>query len=481
MRVDPMRRTPVVMLIAGVAFAAVLGAGIWALAQDPPSPSLRLPGGAVLHLKGVDYGKRHILREQKLWQQLFEPLLPEALKGREIIRGSSPRERLMLWFRPENDPQPWLLKRRLEAFDEHGCRFDGGLGRGMPPWERLPYRTGSLTLFPRRSASFRMRLVEQGNAAAEGELTVANPAPGPHPTWRPEPLPAVRRVGRLEVRLLSLSAGLTQEALLREPWSAVLDDGEASLPPAWRTKSWARAAFRITEDGRPTDRWRIAQVTVSDATGNWDTYPGHEQSAYLTPALRQQGVWQIAFSRSMAGCIRGTGQGRGEFWIAFPSLCVRESAWKLRALLAYVGPPEGHARDLSWEVPGVPVARPHQQTDTIALRDWPSVRLKLIAVSGRGAWGAEEFADPTASVRVFVNATPGDGLTLAVTGLDERGRPVACRRFGSTDMGPYHRWWFDLRVPSGAQRMTLRFRGWKGREVHFLARPTSMVAPQTAS
>jgi hypothetical protein len=76
---------------------------------------------------------------------------------------------------------------------------------------------------------------------------------------------------------------------------------------------------------------------------------------------------------------------------------------------------------------------------------------------------------------------PGDGVTLAVTGADERGRPAACRRFGSIDLGPYHRWWFDIRVPPGARRLSLRFRGWRGREVQFLARPMLATASPAAS
>lgn len=419
------RKSPVVLLIAAITLGVVLAAGVWALMQEPPAPSLRLPGGAVLHLKGIDYGKRYVLREQKLWQQLFGPVLPESLQGREVIRGSSPRERLTLWFRPENDPQPWHVNRRLEAVDEHGCRFDGGFELGMPLRERFPYRKGSLLLFPRRSGSFRLQMTEEGAASATGELAIANPAPGPHPTWQPEPLPASRRVGRLEVRLLSLTAGLTREALLREPWGAVLDDGDAPLPPAWRTHSWARAAFRIREDGRPTDRWRIAQVTVSDATGNGATYPNYEQCSYLTPWSQSRGSTQSVTDCPTGGCIRGTGHGRGELWIAFPSLCVRESAWKLRPLLSYVGPVEDRPADLNWTIPGIPAVRPFKETKTypIAVQSWPGIRLLLGGVHGRGALNTEKLAD-AANARVFLNATPGDGLSLALTGTDERGRPV---------------------------------------------------------
>jgi hypothetical protein len=469
------------MAIAAVGLATVLGAGVWALMQEPQGPSLRLSGGAVLRLKASGYGRRYVLREQRLWQQLFEPMLPESLRGREVIRGSWARERLTLWFRPEHDSQPWQINRRLEAVDEHGCRFDGGLELGMRLHERVPYRMGGLLLFPRRSGSFRVRPLEEGAESSVGELTVANPVPGPHPTWQPEALPAARRMGRLEVRLLSLAAGLTREALLREPGDAVQEDGDASLPPAWRTKSWARADFRILENGRPTDHWRIAHLTVSDATGNWATYPDHEQTSFVIPAGTGQGRTGITATGSSGGCIRGTTPEHGGRWVAFPGLCARESAWKLSALLSYVGPPEGRPADLSWTVPGVPAVRPFKQAGAIAFQDWPGVRLKLMAVAGRGAWGAEKLADPSANTRVFVNAKPRDGLTLAVTGADDRGRPVACYRSGSTDMGPYHRWWFDLRVPPESLTLTLRFRGTRGRIVKFLARPTlAATSPATS-
>jgi hypothetical protein len=387
------RKGPIILLIAAVTLVVVLGAGVWALLQEPPSPSVRLASGEVLHLKGVDYGKRHVLREQKLWQQLFGPVLPESLRGREIIRGSSPQERLTLWFQPESNLLPWYMNRRLEAVDEHGCPFDGGYEMGLIDNQSLPYRRGSLLLFPRRSASFRLRLVEREASGSAAELTLANPKPSPHPNWQPESVPVDRRAGGLQVRLLSLIAGMTRETLLRGP-GEVQEDGDAPFPAAWRTKSWARAAFRISKGGRPTDRWQLAHLTVSDATGNLAAYPEFEIRSLVTTAAGGGAGVAPGTRNPSRSCIHGMLPGTGGRWIAFPSLCVRESAWKLRALLSYVGPPEGRPADLSWEVPGVPVARPHQQTDTIALRDWPGVRLKLIAVSGRGAWGAEKLDDP---------------------------------------------------------------------------------------
>src|SRR3712207_8380569 len=42
MRAHSMRRTPVVIVTAAVGLATVLGAGVWALLQEPPGPSLRL-------------------------------------------------------------------------------------------------------------------------------------------------------------------------------------------------------------------------------------------------------------------------------------------------------------------------------------------------------------------------------------------------------------------------------------------------------
>jgi hypothetical protein len=473
-----MRRSPVLIPVSVLALLALLAAGIWVLAQEPPSPSLRLPGGAVLRLKGMEYGKRYAFTERKLWQQLFGPILPPSLQGREIIRGSSPREALTLWFQPENDRRPWGISHRLEAVDEHGCRFEGGYEMGLAPEAGTPLRSGRLLLFPRRSSSFRLRLYESDADDSAAELTLANPVPGPYPTWHPEPLPAARRVEHLEVRLLSLSAGLARADLLRAPSPAVQDDADTPLPPAWRVKSWARAAFRLTEDGRPTDRWRLSRVTVSDATGNSASYPDTEECSFVLPSLA--GVGFVA-SRPSRGTIRSKVDGQGRLWMAFPSLCVREAAWKLLGTLSYVGPPEGRQPDLSWTVPRVPAPRPFHQTGAIALRSWPGVTLKLLKVSGRGAWGAEALADPAASARVFVRATADGGFTLRVAGTDERRRPIACSHYGSSDMGAYDRWWFDLRIPAGAHRLTLRFSGWKGRSVQFLARPRLALLPPAAS
>src|SRR5207249_9754854 len=85
------------------------------------------------------------------------------------------------------------------------------------------------------------------------EFVVPNPAPGPYPSWTPSPLPAARSMGPLVITLTELATG--QEAPRRLP---LLD----------RERSWTHAAFRVVENGRPTDRWAPVGLTLADATGN---------------------------------------------------------------------------------------------------------------------------------------------------------------------------------------------------------------------
>jgi hypothetical protein len=465
-----MRKSPAVLtLVSVVALVAVLGVGVWLLSREPPSQARRLPDGALLELKQVTYGKRHRFREQRLWQQLFAPLLPPAFQGKEVMRMGTPREdALVCWFLQGNQPQPWYLVRPVVAIDEHGCRigsgFEGGFG-GFHGRMQVPYRTAGLELFPRRARRFSLEIYERDAQKPVAEFTVTNPTPGPHPIWQPEPLPIEKRRGSLMITLMTLTTGVTRQELRRSLPAIPPDDLRAVLHPSMRGRSWSHASFQIRENGAPTDRWQIAEVTVSDATGNKGssirTYTVTDAAGNMSTSMGWNGV-----------CIRSRTNQAGNAWAAFPGLCLREAAWKLRATLAYAGTEDRLPPDLRWTVPGVAMPPPWRaRTANGSAITGLGGALKLQGVLGRGAFGTDPPLMKDANVRVIVTAAIGAGLTLALRATDDRGRPVLCSRGDSTNMGPYHKWWFDMKTLPGAKRLTLTFLGWQGRSVEFLARP----------
>lgn len=220
---------------------------------------------------GISYGNRHRLLEQRLWQKLLEPLLPPRLQGREVAAVGTPANRLVIWFLPVGGPLGWHRPRWLEALDEHGCCMGRGVECGFPA-SMGSYRVGTLEAFPRRAGRFYLRIYERGAAAQAAEFTVANPAPGPYPSWKPDPFPIEKRQGDLAVRLMALATGLTRESLRQSRSAGRLDERHTSADVTGRDRLWALATFRAAENGAPTDRWQVASIVISDATGNTASY-----------------------------------------------------------------------------------------------------------------------------------------------------------------------------------------------------------------
>jgi hypothetical protein len=469
------RKSPVLILVSATVLVLAIAAGVWALVQEPPTRSLRLPDGSVLTLKDVSYGKKHPLLERRLWQKLLCRALPLALQGKEVMGIGTPADRLVFWFRPENGPQPWNLGRRVQAIDEHGCRFGSGYESGFPFF--APYRVGILDSFPRRSTTFRVQLFERSASAPAAEFLADNPTPEPHPAWRPEPLPSTRRVGRLTVRLTALEGGLNLRELHTRGLGASPVEREVQAEWAQSERSWASASFRIAADGQPTHAWRLASLGISDATGNTLSYPLTDAR---TGDIRFFGLKSSTGSgtiRYRAGdaSLRWREAPEGVLRAAFPGLCTHEAAWKIRATFSPVGAEVRLPPDLQWDLQGVRVPPPGRARTVTPLAD-PTGKLRLQGVLGRGAFGTDRPLLPGANVRVIVTSPPADGLALALRARDDRGQPVVCSPGDSTPMGPYRKWWFDLKTAPAANPLTLSFVGWKGRSVEFLARP-SVITP----
>jgi hypothetical protein len=460
----------------GVALlVALLAAGLWALTRELPAPSRRLPDGSILALKAVDYGKSHPLVEQRVWQKLLQPVLPISLRSQEIIPMGTPADRLVLWFLRDRAPAlPWDPRRCAEVIDAHGCCLSQGYVSTGPARRGRYSQVAILPAFPRRDDQFRVRLYEPGSVGPGVEFMIPNPRPGPYPHWQPETLPAQRRRGAVGVRLTSLETGVPPLSH-RHPGdqAANAPSGIEGRRPESAALRWTRASFRVFMNGRPTDRWQLTSLAVSDATGNMARYPEMESCSFSLKPARSgpsgyTAVWPV--SREWR---RGTTSRLGEVWMQFPGLCPRESAWKLGATFSYVGPESMQHADLHWTVPGVPVPGRGNMAGTVAVSRWPGLTLRIIGVSGRGGWEAEALPDPSTRARVFVSATPGDDLTLALTATDERGRSFGLCPGGSSDQYLFHKWWFDLSPPSDVKRLTLRFSIWRGRTVEFLAQPTA--------
>ncbi len=477
------RKSPTLLIGAAlVAMGLTIAAGAWVLTREAPGPACRLPDGSLLELRGVSYGSHHRLMEQRLWQKLLAPLLPPGLQGREVAVVGTPANRLVVWFRTRSGPPAWRPGHWIEAVDEHGCC----VGRGWegPTEPGLPDRVGVLEAYPRRAGQFRLQVYQRGAAAPIAQFTVFNPNPGPYPTWKPHPLPMEQRQENLKVRLMALTTERPGDRRwpLRSPMLLPLNEpGSVVDFTAWEG-TWAQAWFQIAENGAPSSRWKLAGLVVSDATGNTVPY----RTAEAGGTSRSFGVKAGGRSGTVSysppeGDLLGAADPSGSLRIAFPGLCLREAAWKLRSTFSYAGPEALHPADLHWTItPALAVPAPGRVHSGVPYMG-TGAALRLQAVLGRGAFGTDKPLLRDANVRVFVTSPRDDGLTLALRAMDDRGHEVVCSRGGTLNMGTYHKWWFDLKTRPGAKSMTLTFTGWKGRTFDFVARPVRSTEVSSAA
>ena len=136
--------------------------------------------------------------------------------------------------------------------------------------------------FPRHGKTLVVRFLrEEGKGKVYVPLMqfqIANPQPGPYPTWAAEPWPATKNVGDLAVTLTDLTTGLSES----QPTRAALENEPVVT----------RLALDLEAKGRTNCPWQVKGVEVSDATGNrWLSYlrdmktKVHEQGVTRTMTL----------------------------------------------------------------------------------------------------------------------------------------------------------------------------------------------------
>src|ERR1043166_1204403 len=140
---------------------------------------------------------------------------------------------------------------RVVVADDQGQEFD-------PAVQDANVHTGywatEVRAFPRRSKMLRLRLVDNTHALAE--FSISNPAKAPHPSWKPEPLPATVSSNGLELSLVKFRSYQSGTATFTK---------EGFYP---RTQ----CSFKVRENGRDSIAWRAVAIESSDATGNhWQT------------------------------------------------------------------------------------------------------------------------------------------------------------------------------------------------------------------
>jgi hypothetical protein len=440
------------------AIVAILAGTAWALSREPPPLAVhRLPDGTVLHLEAVTVGPQHRLVRGRYWQRFLAPLLPPAVRGRSgatvcTYLGSSPGA-VIFWTTWETSSRftDWS---RAVAFDEHGSQTEvtaRAFQESVPPrGEKV--RGWVLPAFPRRGARLGLRLYVHGYHYPVAEFAVPNPVRGPYPAWTPSPLPITRQQDALAFTLTELATG--REAP-RRLWAW------------WGDRFWTHAAFRIQENGRPTDRWEPVGITLADATGNV-LYTRNLQVPVPLGRYRQDGATHLR---------------------VLGNLPPDEAAWKLRAEFV---PTRGFAPAELWTMHDIAVPKGDGETRSAAMASWYGQQLHLVVRAWVRPWFRgklyldTQLAPLVDGMRVgLVRATDDRGracLRLPPGWLDFLPSPAEAPRPQLEIVSPFRsylqaEYWsaganYELTPPADAKRLNLTFAVVKSRFVDFLARPS---------
>ena len=201
--------------------AAVIALGIAIAIFLPAKPaaleSLLLPDGTTVRIVSVTYGTNceygthlgrvagHLsTRVADVFTKVFGADATTFVTARTV----EPRLILML-YRSTNLATVATTRPLISSFLADSSGFISGeesfLSRRGPMG--APYETLSFGAVPRRSRKIQVHFFDRSTGNQIGSLSVDNPIVGTYPEWKPEALPATKRVDDVEFTLHDVSTG----------------------------------------------------------------------------------------------------------------------------------------------------------------------------------------------------------------------------------------------------------------------------------
>jgi hypothetical protein len=227
--------------------ASVLSVGT---AGEPRSESdrpqvIQLDAATKLTLLGVTYGRG------QQWAPGFE-------RFGTFNPIYCPENSTVVWIQVEHEPGKWpsfellvydeKLTECITTYRRGGCHVKDG----------VEVHGFLLDAFPRWDKEFILRARYFQQPIADGQFVVANPHPVSVTAWTPEPLPATKSDGDLEVTLTKFVAGAPMP--YRQGSNPALTNEAAN--------QCVHLNFDFRQNGHPATNWQAWPVRTSDAAGN---------------------------------------------------------------------------------------------------------------------------------------------------------------------------------------------------------------------
>jgi hypothetical protein len=416
-----LKRFLLILVLAAAAFGLVL----W-LARSGRQPAVALPDRSVLRLREVSYGREHRHVSGTISQRLYA-MIPEVLRGKvsniAVLTNAEPF--VVFWLtRDHVADQRDNLWFGLEDANGYVAGLESHTWQGPMPFPRQDFAV-RFDNWPRREGSLKLaiyRMTTNEVVKRIGTATIKNPAPRTYASWPAVEPPVSARAGNYDFTLNRLIVGVNAEG--------------KPQPLRTRWESRVLTEFRASRDGRPSQSWAPAGMTISDATGN---------STGL-------GSWGIS-------------SGDGENRMTFRSSLWPGEPWKLRVEFSRTA---NYARNDLVRFP--PIALPKElvegrTTDTFTVNvstNWHDVALTVVALEGKG----RSFSGP--GVRVRCGKLPADHRLTMVSMEDNQKRNLWNGGSGSdsTDYG------YSLKFASNSTVLHLTLAIHKSLFAEFIAKPT---------
>jgi len=459
--------------LALVLLAAAVAVAVWVMwDRRPAGPPiiLTMPNGEKYQFVGTTYGKKNVppFFEAKLVNALPTRLANWARKyvGPQISQYNAGEKfdppHLFIWFRrnvPASTPGPPLTARlavqegiegsfvlgNSGSIDPTARLADqGGVEAGLvdysPAFESsLVWHYASFAVIPRRSRVLQLNLYPYGGGV--GSISIPNPLYGKYPQWKPEPIPAVKRAGDLEVRLDDFMA-------VRQVGggSTIKADGSLGIPYNPGTKF----DFSVRSSRGTNEVWGLQSAELGDATGNvlkaWYGSIPLEVQGFPPPQLNE---W-AAYSQSFEG-----------------TLWPDEAAWRLKLELKHAS---GFGPEEIVTFKNVPVPAMGTTNNTPISKNAGGIQIVLT----RFVRWPETMMNPRGGGQMASYITvelPGKPKGVALDFLSMKADAGKPEKYGSSEPDIFSYTVGVKSIPANAKTMDFTFVVQKTRAVEFLVKP----------
>ena len=297
------------LLLSLLAVIAIAGFWIWASSPKGPDQIITTPDGSKFRFVGVTFSKEAV--PPSIWVKFLRRLpdsWADSLRKRFGDHDSQynitqkwDQPQLIFWFQrlTTNASSAAGRLQQQRAFIPSAVLADeAGMQAGAQAYpilhDEVVWSFVYFPVVPKRSPTIECRFFQgayrEEAQSSLGKVKIPNPLFGHFPNWQPEPLPAVKKSGDLEVRLDEVAFGNPQSG------ATILRPNGTRASPLRPITGGERIEtqldFSVRSSRGSNEGWVLQNSELSDATGNVISEKSQTSWIGAQFAQRPQAVWQ---------------------------------------------------------------------------------------------------------------------------------------------------------------------------------------------